>query len=135
MSCKGDRRNTVQQLQPQISSKHHKTARGKPVLIEIGASALGKLAAAEARDPCPAQKVQWYQGCSARDAKSAGQRGKAQLHKGTVNQSFPAGQPGKKPQEKIDERTKNLGQNSLSMPMNSLLTELEPRDFLFLLLA
>lgn len=90
MSCKGDRRNTVQQLcihelQPQISSKHCKTARGKPALIETGPSALGKLAAPGARGLCPAQKVQWYQGCSARAAKSAGQRGKVQLHRGTVN--------------------------------------------------
>lgn len=96
------------------------------------------MAAPGARDPCPGQKVQCYQECSAKAAKSAGERGKAQLHRGTVNQSSPAGQHSLARsqrrcwEERVDERTENLGQNSLTIPMNSLLTELEPRDFLLL---
>lgn len=50
------------ELQPRISSKHHKTARGKPALIEIGASALGKMAAPWAGDLCPAQKFSGTRG-------------------------------------------------------------------------
>lgn len=126
------------ELQPQISSRQHRTARGKPALSGTGAPALGKMAAPEARDLCPGQKVQWYQGCPARAAKGGGQRGKAQLHRGTVNQSSPAGQHSLARsqrrcwEERVDKRTENLGQNSLSMLMNSLWTELEPRDFLLL---